>query len=118
MFCRFSFLTSLISFLTAVGGRTLLEFDLLKDDRRRHGRVVALITGGMVSFLVSYINSRLNCWYSLIGMTKEVAYLVASSVSATRRPLGALSVLCFGSAAIFSVLNFMQTRNGSAVDES
>lgn len=84
---RWSFLTSLMSFLTSVGLRTLFEFKLLK--RPRLAGSFGCLFGGILAFLIAHINRTLNCWPNLFLMTCEVLQLGVQRLKG--RPMGLLS---------------------------
>jgi hypothetical protein len=77
---RWSFLTSLFALLLSVSSRILIEFNLLTKERNRLGCAAALFFGSVVSFLMSHVNSTLNCWPNLWGMTIEVLLLTLERV--------------------------------------
>jgi hypothetical protein len=85
----------LLFFLSAVGGRILLEFDLINGEKKRYGPFVVLMWVSLVSFLLSYINSVLNCWPNLLAMTGDVIRLVFSRARLKHHPLGTLSLAAF-----------------------
>ena len=74
-FTRWSFLTTLLLFLTSICGRILLEFDLLKRRRRLAGLMVVSAMAGTITSFLSYINSILHCWPNLLAMTKHLMYV-------------------------------------------
>lgn len=69
---RWCFFMGVLNFLVAMGGRVLIEFDLFAEYRKAERYVVFLALGGMIGHLISVINSSLNCWPNLFGMTLDV----------------------------------------------
>ena len=66
---RWSFLMSSFAFLGGVTSRGVLEFGLLKKERRRPLWFVLLSLIGLVSHWISYVNQTLYCWPNLMAMT-------------------------------------------------
>lgn len=75
---RWAFFSSLALFVMGVTSRVLLELNLAKPQRRTTGCLVALTMMGVLTGTLSNINLTLNCWPSLIGMTKEVLQVSTS----------------------------------------
>jgi hypothetical protein len=69
---RFTFLVSINTLLVTIMTRILLEFDLLKPKNRKAGVAVTCLMASMITSLISYINSTLNCWPNLLAMGKEI----------------------------------------------
>ena len=74
MLTRFSFYTSLLSFLGSVVIRTLLQFQLLRKDRRRSAILVGCSLGSVFFHLLSFVNDHLintaNLFTMAIAITK------------------------------------------------
>ena len=79
-FCltRFSFITSLMCFLSAVTGRIIIEFDLWTKKRRLAGFMVLSKMTAVLTLLLSYANTSLNCWENLFSMGVHVAQVCLS----------------------------------------
>jgi hypothetical protein len=69
---RWSFLTSQLLFLVSLTGRTILEFNLLKRKRLLPAVMTLATMSGMITLMMSYVNTTLNCWPNWLSMTKEV----------------------------------------------
>ena len=70
---RWSFLSSMFSFLTAVTLRILLEFDLLHVPHRFRTACFTLASVSILFFhLLSFVNRRLHSWPNLGAMTWDV----------------------------------------------
>uniref|UniRef100_A0A7S1UYJ7 Uncharacterized protein n=1 Tax=Grammatophora oceanica TaxID=210454 RepID=A0A7S1UYJ7_9STRA len=93
---RWSFLVSLLSFIGGITTRALLEFDLLKKERRKWAIVLSASMIGLLSHLVSFINSTLNSWPNLVAMTVEVVKLIfIKAFIPPLKPLEMVSMVCF-----------------------
>ena len=93
---RWSFLTSLLSFLAGITIRALLEFNLLDEKRRKAAVVVASSMAGLFCHLLSFVNSTLISAPNLFVMTIQVVQLmVANAFGSPRRPLEMVSLVCF-----------------------
>jgi len=93
---RWSFLTSLLSFLAGITIRALLEFNLLDEKRRKAAVVVASSMAGLFCHLLSFVNSTLISAPNLFVMTLQVVKLmVANAFGSPRRPLEMASLVCF-----------------------
>lgn len=71
-FTRWCFLTGVLNFLIAMGGRVIMEFDLMQSHRVIEKYVVILALGGMIGQLISVVNSSLISWANLSHMTADV----------------------------------------------
>jgi len=91
---RWSFMVSNLTFLGAVLGRTLLEFDLLKKDRRTGGMLVICSIGGLMAHLISYVNTSPGSSSSIVHTTGEVFRLLLNrAISGTTvRPMGTIAL--------------------------
>jgi hypothetical protein len=69
---RWTFLTSQLLFLVSLTGRTMLEFNLLTRKRLLPAVMTLATMSGMITLMLSYVNTTLNCWPNLLSMTKEV----------------------------------------------
>lgn len=85
---RWSFLTSQLLFLVSLTGRIMLEFDLLTRKRLLPAVITLATMSGMITLMMSYVNTTLNCWPNLLSMTKEVG--MVSSVRRLRLSICAL----------------------------
>lgn len=109
---RWSFLTCLLSFITSIAARSLLEFDLLRKGRRRLALVVVFSMSALLAHLLSYVNSTLYNWPNMAVMTLDVIQtIVRNALNRTeKRPLELLS-LVFGAAALFVAAPLLRFEN-------
>ena len=70
---RWSFLTCLLSFISSIAVRSLLEFDLLRKGRRRLALVVVFSMSALLAHLLSYVNSTLYNWPNMAGKCQSVS---------------------------------------------
>lgn len=94
---RWSFLMSIFCFLGMVASRVLIEFGLLKEcdeTRKDVAKLTVFSIGALAAHLLSYVNEKLWCWRSLIGMTAYLARLVVKRAFVEKRPLQMVSILC------------------------
>lgn len=89
---RWSFLVSLMSFLSGVTIRMVLQFKLLMKERRNHLIGVLGIMMGVISHLLSYINQTLYCWPNLFSMTVFVIKLIIFRTMTGKHPLEIVSL--------------------------
>ena len=104
---RWSFLVSLLLFLTGVGSRLLLELQLLKPGRQQHACTVVLTLIAFMATMVSQINCTLNCWPNLLAMTLELFQLLWRRNWETKAPLRLLSFFAFIGATACAMYSFM-----------
>jgi hypothetical protein len=64
---QWSLLVGLLAFLMSIGIRTLLEFDLLKKEKRSLACFVVLSISSLLTHLISYVNSTLHEWPNILG---------------------------------------------------
>lgn len=69
---RWCFLSSVLNFLTAIGSRVMLEFDLMTAERRLERGILITSFTAMIAHLLSVINRSLNCWPNLMAMTIDL----------------------------------------------
>eukprot|EP00542_Grammatophora_oceanica_P014199 CAMPEP_0194040622 /NCGR_PEP_ID=MMETSP0009_2-20130614/12590_1 /TAXON_ID=210454 /ORGANISM="Grammatophora oceanica, Strain CCMP 410" /LENGTH=152 /DNA_ID=CAMNT_0038683813 /DNA_START=77 /DNA_END=538 /DNA_ORIENTATION=+ len=111
---RWSFLVSLLCFVTGVCGRALLEFDLLQQGKTNQGLMVIFTMGGLILNLLSFVNGSLHCWPSLFGMTAEVVVLLLRR--SRTRPLAAAAMISLFGAFVCGV-QIMIAPNKKKEDE-
>jgi hypothetical protein len=90
---RWSFLVSLLSFLSGVTVRIVLQFKLLMRQRRNHLIGVVGAMTAVVTHLLSYVNQTLYCWPNLFAMTVHVVKLIMQRATTGQHPLEIISVL-------------------------
>jgi hypothetical protein len=94
----------------AVGGRILLEFDLLKKGRGRFAPFVVLSLGSLITFLISYVNSNLISYSNLGAMMWGVATLAIAWIKTSKSPLAVVSVVCFAGAVLSVVKDIFRAQ--------
>lgn len=90
---RWSFLVSLMSFLSGVTIRMVLQFNLLLKERRNHLIGVLGTMIAVLSHLLSYINQTLYCWPNLFVMTVDVIKIIIRRAMSERNPLEIISII-------------------------
>jgi hypothetical protein len=100
---RWSYLMANLLFIAGITTRAVLEFELLNANRRRFAVVVVLTMTALLTHLLSYVNSTLHCWDSLIDMTFDVIKLIVGKAIRGGSPLETISVACFVGTALVAV---------------
>lgn len=98
---RWSFLVSLLMFLSGMTIRIVLQFNLLKKERRNPLIGVLGMMMAVLTHLLSYINQTLYCWPNLFAMTIYVIKLIISRVMTGQHPLEIVSLLSFMIGIVF-----------------
>ena len=110
MVVRLSYLYSLLSFMVGITNRALLEFRLLKPERRNGALAICFGMAALVLHLWSYINCTLHETQNLAGMTIRLARLVLRRAFYEHKPLQLLS-LVFMVAACHQVMHLLMHRS-------
>lgn len=97
---RWSFMMSLLLFLGGVANRAILEFDLLRKEKRDGLLAVLFSWVALIAHLTSLINGTLYCWKNILGMTVHVLRLSIRR-GVTGKPLELVSLLSAFGAAFF-----------------
>lgn len=107
---RWSFFSSLLSFIGSIAVRCFLEFDLLKTkSRKRLALVVGFSTSALLTHLISYINSSLKCWNNLGEMTIDVFRLVLTRAWTSRKLLDIVSTVLSIAAVVTALISLAPT---------
>ena len=93
---RWAFLSSIITFLTGVTSRILLELHLCRPNRRITGVMVTGFMTSIVTGLLGLMNQSLNCWPNWWYMTMEVAQLLWQRTVLSKSVLLPLSMASLG----------------------
>jgi len=107
---RFSFLMSILSFLSAITLRILIEFDLLKTGNNTNWVAAGLIFVAIVTHLFSYVNGTLFCFSNLIGMAVHAVKLNFQRVWSMNKPLEIISTLSALAAFVLYLKQFFLNR--------
>ncbi|KAL7557069.1 hypothetical protein ACA910_009902 [Epithemia clementina (nom. ined.)] len=114
---RWSFLSSLLLFITGVASRFLLELQLLKPGRRLQASAVSLAFLTFLFAMVSQINCTLNCWPNLWSMTTELFQMfwnrtirTNGKAPAIMQILSAVSLVGAVACALYSLIDLIVTE--------
>jgi len=88
---RWSFFTSVFSFLGCITSRCLLEFNLLSKKRMLSALLVLALNGSLGLHLLSFVNHRLTNCPNMFAMTAQVARLYVDRSLHSRDPFAMAS---------------------------
>jgi len=118
---RVTFLLGCLSFLVGVSNRIVLEYELLRKDKRDVLKIVAFALIGVVSALASYINSTLFCWNDFIHMVAHLMKRLVERALNKRTPLMLLSLFSITLSIIFTLkvilVYIVEVTNSKKTDE-
>lgn len=100
---RVTFLLGCLSFLIGVSNRIVLEYELLRKDKRDILKIVGFALIGVASALASYINSTLFCWNDFIHMVAHLMTRLVQRALSKRTPLMLLSLFSITLSIIFTM---------------
>jgi len=107
MAVRLSYLYSLLAFVFGITNRVLLEFKLLKNERREAALAVCCAMAALVTHLWSYINCTLHESQNLAEMTVRLATIVVQRANHERKPLQLVS-LAFSAGTLYFVAQLIR----------
>lgn len=118
---RVTFLLGCFSFLVGVSNRIVLEYELLRKDKRDVLKIISFALIGVVSALASYINSTLFCWNDFIHMVAHLMKRLVERVLNKRTPLMLLSLFSITLSIIFTlkvlVVYIVEATRSNRTDE-
>jgi len=107
---RWSFFSSLFSFLGSLGGRCLVEFDLLCKRRVRSALLILFSVSALFFHLLSFVNSRLFTYPDMGAMTWAVFRMWwKRSIEGYTSPAELASLVSFFGAICMTVLVFKRS---------
>lgn len=106
---RLSFFIGLFSFLGTVATRALVEFELLKEQRRVSLMFVLSSFGSLFFHLLAFVNARLLCYKSIGEMTWAVLAMWLRRSLSGRSPSELASICCMISALGSTVALFLRS---------
>jgi len=98
MLTRWSFYTSLLAFLGSVVIRTLLQFQLLRKDRRRSAILVGCSLGSVFFHLLSFVNDHLVSSANLFTMAITITKMYIADVLKGHKLCQMISAACLAGA--------------------
>ena len=101
---RWSYLTSILLFLTSTTFRMIIQFGLFTRTRRLAGTMVVSFMTGILGSILSYLNTSEKAFPNMWGMTKEVGKMFWVRAYVDRHPLQIASTAFFAVAALCSLV--------------
>uniref|UniRef100_A0A7R9ZJY5 Uncharacterized protein n=1 Tax=Craspedostauros australis TaxID=1486917 RepID=A0A7R9ZJY5_9STRA len=111
---RWSFLTSMLSFIAGIAMRALVEFNLYRKGNRKNAAALFFCLFGLWSHLLSFVNSTLYSSPNIFLMTWEVLKLVfVKAFVRPRKFLEMASVLSFATSFVFVTMIVLDKKSAS-----